>query len=153
MLSSCTSPRPIQGRAGRFTPPNRWSVLAVQLRELNTRTQHRKSKMKFSFTVYVDNSCSGSLPALDQNCLCVVEVLPMASEFGLPSSNASAYYPVMHRPAMRAPLPPAINFGQAQAGSQSSYYLHRRWPKTSFMIFGIVSVLSSGCKSRGNTDE
>ena len=35
----------------------------------SSRTQHRKSKKKISVTAYVDNNCSGSLPALDRNCL------------------------------------------------------------------------------------
>jgi hypothetical protein len=33
----------------------------------STPKQHRKSQKKFSVTAYVDNSCSGSLPALDRN--------------------------------------------------------------------------------------
>jgi len=32
---------------------------------MSSRTQHRKSKKNFSVTAYVDNNCSGSLPALD----------------------------------------------------------------------------------------
>jgi hypothetical protein len=58
----------------------------------SSRTQHRKSKKKFSVTAYVDNNCSGSLPALARNCLCVVEVpsvLADASLRGRPSSGLS----------------------------------------------------------------
>jgi len=56
----------------------------------SSRTQHRKSKKKFSVTAYVDNNCPGSLPALDRNCLCVVEVpsvLADASLRGRPNSG------------------------------------------------------------------
>jgi hypothetical protein len=44
----------------------------------SSRTQHQKSKKKYSVTAYVDNNCSFSLPALDRNCLCVVEVPSVA---------------------------------------------------------------------------
>jgi len=96
-------PPPDQRKAGRFTSPNRWSVLTVQLRELNTRTKHRKSKKKFSVTAYVDDNYSSSLPALDRNRVCVVEVLRHISRCHQSSAyhpvmNASAYYPVTHRP-------------------------------------------------------
>jgi len=55
--------------------------------ELNTENQK-----KFLVTAYVDNNCSGSLPALDRNCLCVVEVpsvLANASLRGRPNSGLS----------------------------------------------------------------
>jgi len=58
----------------------------------SSRTQHRKSKKKFSVTAFVDNNCSGSLPALDRNCLWVVEVpsvLADASLRGRPNSGLS----------------------------------------------------------------
>jgi len=58
----------------------------------SSRTQHRKSKKNISVTAYVDNNCSGSLPALDRNCLCVVEVpsvLADASLRGRPNSGLS----------------------------------------------------------------
>jgi hypothetical protein len=56
--------------------------------ELNTENQK-----KFSVTAYVDNYCFGSLPALDRNCLCVVEVpsvLADASLRGRPNSGLSS---------------------------------------------------------------
>ena len=58
----------------------------------SSRTQHRKSKKKFSVAAYVYNNCSGSLPALDRNCSCVVEVpsvLANASLRGRPNSGLS----------------------------------------------------------------
>jgi hypothetical protein len=58
----------------------------------SSRTQHRKSKKKFSVTAYIDNNCSGSLSALDRNCLCVVEmpsVLANTSLRGRPNSGLS----------------------------------------------------------------
>jgi len=65
--SWCGNEYSLQGGAGRLS---RRCYSEVR----SSRTQHRKSKKKFSVTAYVDNNCSGSLPALDQNCLCVVEV-------------------------------------------------------------------------------
>jgi hypothetical protein len=55
--------------------------------ELNTENQK-----KFLVTAYVDNNCSGSLPVLNRNCLCVVEVpsvLADASLRGRPDSGLS----------------------------------------------------------------
>ena len=55
--------------------------------KLNTENQK-----KFSVTAYVDNNCSGSLPALDRNWLCVVEVpsvLANASLRGRPNLGLS----------------------------------------------------------------
>jgi len=49
----------------------------------SSRTQHRKSEKKFSVTAYVDNNCSGSLPALDGNCLWVVEVPSVLADASL----------------------------------------------------------------------
>ena len=49
-----------------------------------------KIEKKFSITAYVDNNCSGSLPALDRNCLCVVEVPSVLADAllrGRPSSG------------------------------------------------------------------
>ena len=48
-------------------------VVGVTLRfreAMCSQTQHRKSKKKFTDTANVDNNCSGSLPALDRNCVC-----------------------------------------------------------------------------------
>jgi hypothetical protein len=56
----------------------------------SSRTPHRKSKLRFSVPGYVDNNCSGSLPALDRNCLCVV---------GVPSVQANASLPTRVYPA------------------------------------------------------
>jgi len=64
----------------------------VQLRGLNTRTEHRKSKKKFSVTAYVDNNYSSSLPALDRNFLCVVDVPSVLADVSLrgrPNSGLS----------------------------------------------------------------
>ena len=57
----------------------------------NSRTQHRNQK-RFSVTAYVGNNCSSSLPALDRNCLCVVEVpsvMANASLSGRPNLGLS----------------------------------------------------------------
>jgi hypothetical protein len=74
-----------------YQPPPRsrqgWTIYVPQLRELNTRTIHRKSKKKFSVTAYVDDNYSSSLPALDRNRRGTQAYLPMSSEFGLPPSN------------------------------------------------------------------
>jgi len=56
----------------------------------SSRTQHRKSKKKISVTAYVDNNCSGSLPALDRNCLCVVNVPSVLAD----ASLRTRVYPV-----------------------------------------------------------
>ena len=46
--------------------------------ELNTENQK-----KFSVTAYVDNNCSSSLPTLDRNCLCVVDVPSVLADASL----------------------------------------------------------------------
>ena len=89
--------RPLLG-AGMNTRP-RWGlddlVVGITPRfgeATSSQTQHRKSKKKFLVTAYVDNNCSCSLPALDRNCLCVVEVasvLADASLRGWPNSGLS----------------------------------------------------------------
>jgi len=86
--SWCGNEYPRQGGAGRLS--RRCYSEIRRGNELPNSTP--KIKKKFSVTAYVDNNCSGSLPALDRNCLCAVEVpsvLAVASLRGRPNSGLS----------------------------------------------------------------
>jgi hypothetical protein len=74
--SWCGNEYPPQVGARRLSRRNNGEATSSQ-------SQHRKSKKKFSVTAYVDNNCSCSLPALDQNCLCVVEVPSVLADASL----------------------------------------------------------------------
>jgi hypothetical protein len=115
--SWCGNEYPPQGGAGRLS--------RRCYSEVRRGNELPKSKKKFSVTAYVDNNCSGSLPALDRNYLCVVEVPSVAgrcftqwlAELGSILHDIRGYAGV--------PPPQTNNFGQVQADYQSSYYLHR----------------------------
>jgi hypothetical protein len=86
--SWCGNEYPPQGGAGRLS--HRCYSEVRRGNELPNSTP--KIKNKFSVTANVDNNCSGSLSALDRNCLCVVEVpsvLADASLRGRPNSGLS----------------------------------------------------------------
>jgi len=86
--SWCGNEYPPQVGAGRLS--RRYNSEVRRGNKLPNSTP--KIKKKFSVTAYVDNNCSCSLPALDRNCLCVVEVpsvLADASLRGRPNSGLS----------------------------------------------------------------
>jgi hypothetical protein len=59
---------------------------------MSSQTQHRKSKTRSSVTASVDNNCCGSLPALDPNCLCVVDTPSVLAN----ASLQMQVYPARH---------------------------------------------------------
>jgi len=83
LLSLCTSPQPDPGGGRTIYAPELVINLTVQLQPLNIQTEHQNSAMKFSVTAYVDKNWFSSPPALDWNCLCMVEVPSVLADASL----------------------------------------------------------------------